>query len=146
MKAIKYLLAVAVMFPIASQAVDFETEILPILEDNCLDCHGPDKQKSEFRVDERAIMLKGGDSGLAALTPGDAAGSYLIEVINGSDPDMLMPPKGDPLTAEQVALVEKWIEEGASSSRSVGFGGPVGHHDLPHRAAVSLPRQPAFEH
>ncbi|MCB1063913.1 MAG: PSD1 domain-containing protein [Verrucomicrobiae bacterium] len=96
-----------------ASAVDFEKEILPILTETCLDCHGPDKQRSEFRVDQRAIMLKGGDSGIAALVPGDPAGSYLIEVINGSDPDMIMPPKGDPLTKEQVALVEKWIAEGA---------------------------------
>ena len=116
MKAIGSIL-VAVLCASASlreaSAVDFEKEIRPILEDKCLDCHGPDKQKSEFRVDQRAIMLKGGDSGLAGLVPGDAAGSYLIEVINGSDPDMLMPPKGDPLSDEQVALIEKWINEGA---------------------------------
>ena len=100
-------------FPVATEAVDFEKEILPLFEANCLDCHGPDKQKSEFRVDQRAVMLKGGDSGLAALVPGEPEKSFLIEVINGSDPDMLMPPKGDSLTSEQVALVEKWIAEGA---------------------------------
>jgi len=95
-------------------AVDFETGILPIFEEHCLDCHGPDEQKSEFRVDQRAVMLRGGDSGLAALVPGDSAGSYLLEVIDGSDPDMIMPPKGDPLSGEQVALIKQWIEEGAN--------------------------------
>ena len=113
MKAITFILVATTVVPTVARGVDFETEILPILEDKCLDCHGADKQKSEFRVDQRAIMLKGGDSGLAALVPGDAAGSYLIEVINGSDPDMIMPPKGDPLSEEQVALITKWIEEGA---------------------------------
>ncbi len=95
-------------------AVDFEKEILPILEENCIDCHGPDKQKSEFRVDMRAVMLKGGDIGIPALVPGDPKKSYLVEVIDGSDPDMLMPPKGEALTKEQVALIEKWIAEGAN--------------------------------
>ena len=94
-------------------AVDFEKEILPILEDNCMDCHGPDKQKSEFRVDQRAVMLKGGDSGIASLVPGDPKASFLIEVIKGEDPDTAMPPKGAPLTGAQIALLEKWIEEGA---------------------------------
>ena len=107
-----FLLAAAGI-PLSGSAVDFDKEILPLLEENCLDCHGPDKQKSAFRVDQRAVMLKGGDSGLAALVPGDPKKSYLIEVINGSDPDMLMPPKGDPLTSEQVALFEAWIAEGA---------------------------------
>lgn len=97
-------------------AVDFEKEILPILEENCLDCHGPDKQKSEFRVDQRAVMLHGGDSGLASIVPGDPESSFLVEVIDGSNEDMLMPPRergGEPLTSEQVALIESWIAEGA---------------------------------
>ncbi|MDB4617532.1 PSD1 and planctomycete cytochrome C domain-containing protein [Verrucomicrobiales bacterium] len=101
-------------FPIAIQAVDFEKEILPILQENCIDCHGPEKQKSEFRVDQRPIMMSGGDSGIASLVPGEPLKSYLIEVIDGSDPDMLMPPKGDPLTKGEVALISKWIEEGAN--------------------------------
>ncbi|NNC90408.1 MAG: hypothetical protein HKN82_18285, partial [Akkermansiaceae bacterium] len=54
----------------AGAAVDFEKEILPILEANCIECHGPDKQKSKLRVDQRAVLLRGGDSGLAALVPG----------------------------------------------------------------------------
>lgn len=95
------------------QAVDFEKEILPILQDHCYDCHGPDKQKSGFRVDQRLAMLQGGDSGLTALVPGDPKASFLVEVITGVDPDMQMPPKGDPLTKEQIALIETWITEGA---------------------------------
>lgn len=94
--------------------VSFEEDILPIFEANCFDCHGPDKEKSGLRLDRRAVMLKGGDSGLPTLVPGDPVESYLMEVIDGSDPDMLMPPKGDPLTADEVALVEKWISEGAN--------------------------------
>ncbi|MDF1815855.1 MAG: hypothetical protein P1V20_26890, partial [Verrucomicrobiales bacterium] len=96
-----------------TEAVDYEKEIQPILSENCLDCHGPEKEKSAFRVDQRAVMLHGGDSGLPAIVPGEPEKSFLIEVINGSDPDMAMPPKGDPLTASQVALIEKWISEGA---------------------------------
>ena len=96
-----------------SAAVDFEKEILPIFEENCLDCHGPDKQKAALRVDQRGIMLKGGDSGLQALVPGNPEQSYLMEVIKGQDPEMMMPPKGDPLSSAQIALIETWIKEGA---------------------------------
>lgn len=53
----------------ADGAVDYESEIQPVLEENCLKCHGPEKQKSEFRVDQRAVMLKGGDTGIPALVP-----------------------------------------------------------------------------
>lgn len=94
-------------------AVDFDKQIKPILTERCLDCHGPDKQKSEFRLDQRAVMLKGGDSGLKGIIPGDPGKSHLIEVIKTDDEDELMPPKGDPLTKEQIALLEKWITEGA---------------------------------
>ncbi len=108
------LLLTAFGYPGAATAVvDFEKDIRPILEENCLDCHGPDKQKSEFRVDQRPVMLRGGDSGLAAVVPGDAAGSFLIEAVKGTDPDAKMPPKGDPLSAPQIALLEEWIQEGA---------------------------------
>lgn len=94
-------------------SVDFEHDILPILEAECLDCHGPDRQKSEIRVDQRASLLKGGDIGLPSIVPGDSNASFLIEVINGSDPELIMPPKGSPLSPEEVKLFEDWINEGA---------------------------------
>lgn len=106
-------LAAAAMVAPAFGAVDFEKDVWPILEDTCLDCHGPDKKKSEFRVDQRVSMLKGGDSGLAAMIPGKPEKSYLMEVIKGLDPDMVMPPKGDPLDSEDIATLEQWIAEGA---------------------------------
>ncbi len=103
----------ALTSPGASHAVDYEMEIRPIFEEGCLDCHGPDKQKSELRVDKRALLLRGGDSGLASIVPGDPKKSHLLDLVKGTDPDEIMPPKGDPLTAEQIALLEKWISEGA---------------------------------
>ncbi len=72
----------------------FEDEVLPLLQDYCIDCHGPDKQKSGFRVDRRAYLLKGGDTGMSALIPGKPEKSYMIEVIKSDDPEISMPPKG----------------------------------------------------
>ena len=103
-----------------THAVKFEKDILPSLEDRCYDCHGEDKQKSGLRLDKRAVMLKGGDSGLPALVPGEPAKSYLLEVIDGSDPDMLMPPKGKALTKEQVGLFREWIANGAEWPGQMG--------------------------
>ncbi len=96
-----------------ADAIQFEKDILPILEDNCLDCHGPDKQKSELRVDKRAILIRGGDSGLPSIVPGNAKKSHLLDLIKGTDPDEIMPPKGDPLSKDEIALMEKWIIKGA---------------------------------
>jgi mono/diheme cytochrome c family protein len=108
-----FCLAVLGLPAAVSSAVDFEKEILPILEENCLDCHGPDKQKSEFRVDQRPVMLKGGDSGLASIVPGDPDQSHLLERVKSTDEDEVMPPKGDLLTTDQIARLDQWIAEGA---------------------------------
>ena len=93
--------------------VIFEDDILPLFQDYCMDCHGPEKQKSGFRVDGRAYLLKGGDTGLSAIVPGDPSASYLIEVIKSDDPDIGMPPKGGKLFDDEVELLEQWIAEGA---------------------------------
>ena len=93
--------------------VDYESDILPLFEDYCYDCHGPDKQKSGFRTDKRAHLLKGGDSGLAALIPGDPRGSYLMEVITSDDPEISMPPKGGKLFEDEIELLKEWVKQGA---------------------------------
>lgn len=101
------------VFSQAGFGVDYEKEVRPLLEELCLDCHGPAKQKSGLRVDQRGNLLRGGESGLASLVPGDPKKSHLIEMVKGIDPDEVMPPKGDRLTSGQIALLEKWITEGA---------------------------------
>ena len=101
------------LLPLLGSTINFEDDIQPLLEDYCIDCHGPDKQKSGFRVDRRVHLLKGGDTGLPAVIPNNPAGSYLIEVIKSSDPEIGMPPKGGKLFDDEVELLEKWIAEGA---------------------------------
>lgn len=103
------------LFPVLSIAapVDYARDIEPILTGNCLDCHGPDKQKSELRVDRRVSLLSGGDYGLPSIVPGKPEESFLLETVRGDDPDMAMPPKGDALTVEEIDLLTRWIAEGA---------------------------------
>ncbi|MDF1658296.1 MAG: PSD1 and planctomycete cytochrome C domain-containing protein [Verrucomicrobiales bacterium] len=103
----------ATVLPFALEAVDYEEDIAPIFEANCLDCHGPDKDKSGFRVDLRAQMIKGGDTGFAAIVPGDWEGSYLMEVVTHLDEEMAMPPKGDKLPDEDIELLKEWVNAGA---------------------------------
>ena len=109
------LLAALVLAPLADSeaaAPDFEKEILPVLANRCFECHGPEKQKAGLRLDSRAALLKGGDFG-AAVVPGDAAGSHLIEVISSTDDDVKMPPKGERLSAAEIETFKKWIAQGA---------------------------------
>ena len=93
--------------------VDFEREIAPILAAKCLPCHGPDKQRSGYRLDVRSIALEGGETSAPNIVPGDADASPLVRYISGADPEMRMPPKGAPLDEAEIALVRRWISEGA---------------------------------
>jgi hypothetical protein len=100
--------------PAATHRVDFDTDIRPILEQNCLRCHGPERPKGRLRLDSREPALKGGRSG-AVIIPRDSANSLLTQAVVQVDPDTAMPPpgKGERLTDAQVALLRAWIDQGA---------------------------------
>lgn len=97
-----------------AEDINFERDIAPILEDRCWGCHSEDEQESGLRLDFRPNMLRGGDSGLAALVPGQPEKSFLVEVINHADEDMAMPPDEDKLPQKEIDLLTRWIKEGAN--------------------------------
>ena len=97
----------------AQERVDFHRDIAPILETRCWYCHGEDEQEAGLRLDLRPRMLVGGDSGLPAVVPGKPEVSYLIDVVRHVDPELKMPPDEDKLPAEEVALLTRWVNEGA---------------------------------
>ncbi len=96
----------------APPALDFNRDIRPILSENCFYCHGQDsnKRQADLRLDVRDAAIEG-----AAIVPGDAAASPLIERIHSDDPDTRMPPPDSNrrLTVEQKRLLERWIQQGA---------------------------------
>jgi mono/diheme cytochrome c family protein len=98
--------------PPAARKVDYAKDIQPIFASTCYSCHGEKKQQSGFRLDRKADALKGGEIG-QGIVPGKSAESPLIHYVAGIDPDVKMPPKGEPLTAEQVGLLRAWIDQGA---------------------------------
>ena len=93
--------------------VDFYAKIYPILETNCLECHQGGKAKGKLHLDTLAGALKGGKSDGAAIVAGQPAKSPLITRVTSDNPDEAMPPKGNRLTAAEVALVKTWIQPGA---------------------------------
>lgn len=109
--ALVALLALPILLPAAP--VEFERDISPILETRCLYCHGQDQQESGLRLDRRANLLRGGDSGLATIVPGKPEKSYLIEVVNHVDEEMAMPQGEEKLPKEEIDLLTQWIIEGA---------------------------------
>ena len=91
-------------------AVDFAKEIRPIFEKHCFSCHGPEKQKSGFRLDLRAAALK--DE--IAIVPGKADESPLIDYVSASVSDgYRMPPEGKGLSKSEIEALRKWINAGA---------------------------------
>ncbi len=88
--------------------------VLPILRaKNCTGCHQPAKKGGEYVMTEFATLLKGGESGSAAIVPGDPKKSYLIEQITPVDGKADMPKDAPPLTTVEIATISKWIEQGA---------------------------------
>ncbi len=89
----------------------FETNIRPLLADQCFKCHGEKKQKASLRLDNLHYILEGGDSG-PTVVPNDAGQSLLMKAVNYEDADLQMPPDNK-LEPQQIADLKKWIELGA---------------------------------
>ena len=94
--------------------VDFTRDVRPIFEKHCYSCHGAEKQKGGLRLDIKAAAFKGGDEHAPNLLPGNPLESPLLRFVKGEEPDLRMPPKGEPLTREQTGILEQWIREGAA--------------------------------
>jgi hypothetical protein len=76
-------------------AIDFETDVRPILEARCVECHAYGRSKGGFSLETRASMLEHGE----AVVPGDVAGSLLLAPVRGDDPDMVMAQPRGPRSA-----------------------------------------------
>jgi hypothetical protein len=90
-------------------------KVQPLLEAKCYLCHGPEKQKGGYRLDQPELALKGGDSDKVAIKPGDPLGSHLVRLILlPPQHDDVMPPEGkEPLTLEEIMILLDWIRNGA---------------------------------
>jgi hypothetical protein len=98
---------------LAKGSVDFFRDIQPILETKCLDCHKGAKVKGGLRLESLADAMKGGKEEGPAITPHRPQDSALLKRVMSESEDEIMPPKGNPLNAEQIAKLTKWIGEGA---------------------------------
>ena len=104
--------------PTLPEVVDFNFHVKPILSDRCFACHGPDanKREADLRLDqpESAVRTRL-ESGKFALVPGSIHKSQVFHRITSQDPDEQMPPPESnlSLTQREIALLAKWIEQGA---------------------------------
>ena len=118
----------------ADAAPDFNRDIRPILAENCFSCHGQDanKRQADLRLDDRAAAVES-----RALVPGDPGASTALERVRSTDPDVVMPPPSSnrSLTADQKALLERWVAAGAEYSPHWAFVPPLRPDPPPLRRA-----------
>ncbi|MDF1825509.1 MAG: hypothetical protein P1U68_12755 [Verrucomicrobiales bacterium] len=110
----------AVEIPLSDRLV-YSDFVVPILEGKCNECHNENKIKGKLRMDTHELLLAGADgSDFPTVIPGDADESELIvRVTLPDDHDEFMPPKGDPLTAEEIQLLSLWIKAGAGTDLKI---------------------------
>src|ERR1017187_3965393 len=117
--------------PPAKDVVNFETQVRPILKANCFECHGEGKKlKGGLDLRLKHYLVKGGKSG-PALVPGKPDDSNIIQRIRSQE----MPPGKKKLTRDEVALIERWIKEGAPTARPEPKELPLGFSISPDEAA-----------
>ncbi len=99
--------------------IDFNLHVKPILSDRCFACHGPDaaNQESGFRLDteESALAALEDEPGKFAIVPGNPHESELYHRITSDNPEAMMPPPESnlKLSEQEVAVLTRWIEQGA---------------------------------
>jgi hypothetical protein len=127
-----------------SSTVDFNRDVRPILSKNCFACHGQDsaRRAGKVRLDRRESVVQKRNHGIA-IVPGRPAESELMSRVRAADESERMPPpeSGNRLTAQQIALLELWIEEGASYAEHWSFVKPK-RWPLPVVNDASWPKNP----
>src|SRR5215467_12117336 len=126
-KAIGLCLLVAAVGAAWAQAPQVDPDIRSLLDRACFSCHRGENAAGGLSLDSSAGISKGGKSG-AVVVPGNAGGSLLFQRVVSSDRAARMPLGGSPLPAEQVAVIRKWIDEGAVWTAGVGNTAAVRKH------------------
>jgi WD40 repeat protein/mono/diheme cytochrome c family protein len=112
-----------------NKPVSFYKHIRPILQANCTGCHQPAKAKGDYVMTDFAKLLAGGEEG-NAIVPGKPEESNLLKVSTpNAEGKVEMPPKGDPLHETQVALIKRWVSEGAKDDTPASA---MAHYDMEH--------------
>ena len=105
--------------PLWAAGDDLAEKAVTLLDSHCFKCHSHSagKNKGGLVMDSLAGLTTGGDGG-AALIPGDSSKSLFLQNILSTDPEVMMPPKGDRLTKEEVTLLQDWVKAGATWPKS----------------------------
>ncbi|MDP4624851.1 MAG: hypothetical protein NWT08_06920 [Akkermansiaceae bacterium] len=99
----------------AQEKISFDDHVFPIFEQSCLNCHNPDKTKGGLDLSSFNGTMKGGSSG-KIVEPGDTSSTLINLSKHSAEP--FMPPEGEKLGADKIAVLEKWIEGGLLETKS----------------------------
>ncbi len=113
----------------------FEKKVRPILVKHCYECHSEkaNERSGGLWLDRKAGWAEGGDSG-PAIVPGKVESSLLIESIRYGNEDLQMPPESR-LSAEDIAILEKWVTMGAPDPRNAAITKTVRHEAIDYEQA-----------
>src|SRR5450432_3445683 len=93
--------------------IDFNAEVKPIFNKKCITCHGGVRRKAGFSLLFRSEALAKAESGKFAIVPGDPEHSEMIRRLTLKDPEERMPYKHEPLAANEIDILRKWVKQGA---------------------------------
>ena len=110
----------------AGDEVDFGRDVQPLLRAHCYECHGPKKQKNGFRLDRRKDAMRGGTRSM--IGPGNGAASLMYLRLISDQLGPQMPPTG-PLKDDEVAVIKRWIDQGAKWPDELAGETPPPPHD-----------------
>ncbi len=136
------------------EVIEFNRDVRPILSENCFVCHGPDanKRQGELRLDTEAGLF-GADSKTKPVVAREVGASELIQRIVSSDPEQLMPPvdSGKKLSPRDIAVLKKWVEQGAKWQGHWAYLKPVraavpNEKSLDEKSGFSESRTSGFVH
>ncbi|HZQ42498.1 MAG TPA: ankyrin repeat domain-containing protein [Acidobacteriaceae bacterium] len=115
-----------------SPKIDFAQDVRPLLQQNCVSCHGPKQQNGGMRLDRKSSAMKN-----RRIVPGNSANSMLFHRVSDSQFGMQMPPTGE-LPAKDIATIKRWIDAGAEWPDALSVEGDLPPLDPAAVAAVNL--------
>ena len=129
----------------SAHAASFTGDVAPILLAKCVACHGPEKSRGDYRLDTFDFLMAPGASEWPIVMAGQPDASLLFQLIVETDEDDRMPQEDDPLSADQIAVIEAWIRAGAvfdgpgQKAPLASYAGPSGHPVPPPVYAAPVP-------
>ncbi|MEO5681223.1 MAG: DUF1553 domain-containing protein [Chitinophagaceae bacterium] len=104
---------VVFLYSTSRQTIDYNTQVKPIFNKNCITCHGGVRRKAGFSLLFRSEALAKTESGKPAIIPGDPDHSEMIRRLTLKDPEERMPYRHEPLSAKEIAVLRDWVKQGA---------------------------------